>query len=146
MAKETPKEKSSNASEEKALPIPRPGTSGTENLLITNRRQASEQFIKAQRAEKAYRAKKQATLARHNYNETKAHFKESASHFKLGVKGLISVVRAIPHLIGEKREERRKQAEAKRRQRDLEKKKKLEDALARQSPDTADDKEEEAES
>lgn len=143
MAKENPKEKSSSKSEEKALPIPRPGTSGTENLLITNRRQASEQFIKAQRAEKAYRAKKHATLARHNYNETKAHFKESFSHFRLGAKGLFSVIKAIPHLVGEKREQRRKQADSKKRQRDLEKKKKLEEALARQSQDTEEDKPEE---
>lgn len=140
MARETPSEKSF---EEKPLPVPRPGTSGTENLLITNRRQASEQFIKAQRAEKAYRAKKHASLARHNYNETKAHFRESFSHLKLGVRGLFSVIKAIPHLIGEKQESRRKAADAKKRQRDLEKKKKLEEALARQSPENEDDKSEE---
>jgi hypothetical protein len=144
MAKETPKEKSSsNASDEKPLPLVRPGTSGTENLLITNRRQASEQFMKAQRAEKAYRAKKHATLARHNYNETKAHFKEAFSHFKQGFRGLFSVVSAIPHLVGEKREQRRKAAEAKKRQRDLEKKKKLEEALARQSQESEEGKAEE---
>ncbi|KAH6659811.1 hypothetical protein BKA67DRAFT_653024 [Truncatella angustata] len=141
MAKETSLKKNAKVSEsEKPLPLPRPGTSGTENLLITNRRQASEQYIKAQRAEKAYRAKKHATLARYNYNETKAHFKESFSHFKQGVKGLVSVVKAVPHLIGEKREQRRKQADTKKRQRDLEKKKKLDEALARQSQDAEEDR------
>lgn len=140
MARETP---SVRSFEEKPLPTPRPGTSGTENLLITNRRQASEQFIKAQRAEKAYRAKKHATLARHSYNDAKAHFSESFTHLKLGVRGMFSVVRAIPHLIGEKREARQKTADTKKRQRDLEKKKRLETALARQSQETEDDRLEE---
>ncbi|KAI0132161.1 hypothetical protein BJ170DRAFT_592136 [Xylariales sp. AK1849] len=130
--------------EEKPLPTPRPGTSGTENLLITNRRQASEQFVKAQRAEKAYRAKKHASLARHNYNDTKTHFKESFSHFRLGMNGLFSIVKATPYLIGEKREDRRKRAETTKRQRDLEKKKKLEEVLARDSTASEDDKPEES--
>lgn len=121
-----------DGADEKDLPK-RPGTSGTENLLITNRRTASEQLQKAQRAERAYRAKKHASLARTNYNETKTHFKEAFSHFGSGFKGLFSVIRAIPYLIGEKREARRKNTDAKKRQRDLEKKKKLEEALARQS-------------
>ncbi|KAK6827874.1 hypothetical protein PG990_009514 [Apiospora arundinis] len=117
---------------EKPLPTPRPGTSGTENVLITNRRQASEQFQKAQRAEKAYRAKKHATAARENYNETKAHFAEARTHFAQGCKGIFAVVRAVPYLVSEKREARRRARDAARRQRDLERKKKLEEALARQ--------------
>ena len=40
---------------EKQKPGKRPGTSGTENLLITNRRAASEQLARAQRAEQTYR-------------------------------------------------------------------------------------------
>ncbi|KAH8681133.1 hypothetical protein BX600DRAFT_429104 [Xylariales sp. PMI_506] len=123
--------------EEKALP--RPGTSGTENLLITTRRQASEQFAKAHRAEKAYRAKKRAELARNNYTETKDHFKSAFKHFGLGFKGIFSVVAAVPYIIGEKREKRRKKSEAAKRQRDLEKKKKLEEALARNSVATEDE-------
>lgn len=138
------KAKDGASDSEKPLPIPRPGTSGTENLLITNRRQASEQFAKAQRAEKAYRAKKHATLARHNYNDTKSHFKESFLQFRLGVKGIFSVIRAVPYIMGEKREARRRKGETAQRQRDLEKKKKLEEALARQSMQSEDDKSEEA--
>ncbi|KAK8106237.1 uncharacterized protein PG998_003297 [Apiospora kogelbergensis] len=117
---------------EKPLPTPRPGTSGTENLLITNRRQASEQFQKAHRAEKAYRAKKHATAARENYNETKAHFSEARSHFAQGCRGVFTVIRAVPYLLSEKREARRRARDQARRQRDLERKKKLEEALARQ--------------
>ncbi|KAK8051270.1 hypothetical protein PG993_002655 [Apiospora rasikravindrae] len=125
---------------EKPLPTPRPGTSGTENLLITNRRQASEQFQKAARAEKAYRAKKHATAARANYNETKAHFKEARTHFAQGCKGVFSVVRAIPYLVSEKKEARRRARDTARRQRDLERKKKLEEALARQHTVDDDDR------
>ncbi|ORY62954.1 uncharacterized protein BCR38DRAFT_345436 [Pseudomassariella vexata] len=125
---------------EKALPT-RPGTSGTEHLLITNRRQASEQFVKAQRAEKAYRAKKHASLAKYNYADTKGHFKESFTHCGLGMKGLVSVIRAVPYLIRDKREKRRQKAELAKRQRDLERKKKLEEELARQEVDDDADEE-----
>ncbi|KAK8042729.1 hypothetical protein PG994_013212 [Apiospora phragmitis] len=125
---------------EKPLPTPRPGTSGTENVLITNRRQASEQFQKAARAEKAYRAKKHATAARANYNETKAHFKEARAHFARGCKGIFTVVRAVPYLVSEKQEARRRARDQARRQRDLERKKKLEEALARQNTVDDDDR------
>ncbi|ETS82591.1 hypothetical protein PFICI_04467 [Pestalotiopsis fici W106-1] len=134
----------SSPDDEKPLPLKRPGTSGTENLLITNRRQASEQYLKAQRAEKAYRSKKHATRARESYNETKTHFREAFSHFGQGFKGIFSVIKAIPYLVGEKREQRRKAADSKKRQRDMERKKKLEEALARQShEDDGEDQDEE---
>ncbi|KAH9887759.1 hypothetical protein F4778DRAFT_786134 [Xylariomycetidae sp. FL2044] len=140
MAKETSKGAESAA--EKPLPLPkRPGTSGTENLLITNRRQASENFARAQRAEKAYRAKKHASLARQRLDETKGHFREALSHLKQGFGGLLSVVKAVPYLVGEKREARRRKAEARRRQRHLEQKKKLEEELARQSTTSTDEDE-----
>lgn len=124
---------------EKPLPLKRPGTSGTENMLMTTRREASEQFAKAQKAERAYRSKKQATLARQNYNETKEHFREGFSHLGQGIKGIFAVLMSIPYLISEKREQRRKAGDAKRRQRDLERKKKLEEALARQAEEAGDD-------
>lgn len=120
----------------------RPGTSGTENLLITSRRQASEQYIKAQRAEKAYRSKKHATLARHNYNETKGHFKEAGSHFILALKGTMSVIKGVPHLFGEKQEDRRRKAEAKKRERHMEQKKKLEEALAKEAGENEEEEDE----
>ncbi|KAI1342319.1 hypothetical protein F5Y15DRAFT_412830 [Xylariaceae sp. FL0016] len=142
-AKDTASVKGKAKDGEKLPEAKRPGTSGTMNNLITNRRQASENFAKAQRAEKAYRAKKQAAIARANFNETKTHFREAFSHLKLGFKGAFSVVRAVPHLVSEKREARRKQADQKKRERHLEQKKKLEEELARQS--TAGDEEEKKE-
>lgn len=116
-------------------PLARPGTSGTENLLMTNRRQASQQFQKAQRAERAYRAKKRATAARQGFNDARGHFSESLSHFKQGVKMLFRVVKSVPYIYGEKREQQRREADQKRKMRALAKKKKLEEKLAREGAD-----------
>lgn len=105
------KEKS-KGSEEPTTPTEvepkRPGTSGTENILMTSRRQAAQEFQKAQKAEQNYRSKKRATVARKNYHEAKAHFKESGHHFKLGFKMLSGAVKAIPYIFAEKKEERRR--------------------------------------
>ncbi|KAK7424504.1 hypothetical protein QQX98_000469 [Neonectria punicea] len=131
---------------DKDTPTARPGTSGTENLLMMTRKEASEQYIKAQRAERAYRSKKHATLARANYNEAKAHFRDAVSHFRLGVKGMISVTKAAPYMLGEKQEQRRRKAEAKKRERTLERKKRLEEALAKgQADEESEDKPEKSE-
>ncbi|KAF7560608.1 hypothetical protein G7046_g3533 [Stylonectria norvegica] len=119
--------------EEKPLPPPRPGTSGTEVLLVTNRRQASVRYQKAQRAEKAYRAKKRATAARHDFRDARGHFKESARHFKDGVKTVFVVVKSVPYIFGEKREERRIQADEKNKARAITKRKKLEEKLAKEA-------------
>jgi hypothetical protein len=107
---------------------------------MTNRRQAVQQFIKAERAEKAYRAKKQAKIARHNYDSTKTHFVEAFSHLKLGILGILSVFKGIPHLISERREEKRRDADAKRRLRNLEQKRKIEEALAQDSTTDGEDR------
>ncbi|RYP21786.1 hypothetical protein DL765_002011 [Monosporascus sp. GIB2] len=126
-------------------PAKRPGTSGTENLLITNRRQASEQLARARRAEEAYRARKHAALARQHYDETRSHFREAASHLRLGLRGVLAVVRGVPYLVREKREERRRKVDARQRQRALEKKRRLEEALAREESDGAGPEEKTAE-
>ncbi|KAI0484660.1 hypothetical protein GGR56DRAFT_669194 [Xylariaceae sp. FL0804] len=115
--------------------LKRPGTSGTEHLLVTNRRQASENLARATRAERAYRNRKQATLARANFEATKSHFRAVGTHLRLGCGGLLSAARAVPHLVGERRENRRRTADARRRQRHLEQKRRLEEELARQSAD-----------
>lgn len=117
--------------DEKPLPLPRPGTAGTEMLLKTNRRQASERFHKAQRAEKAYRAKKRATAARQDFKDARGHFKESLKHFKEGIKMTVGVVKSVPYIYGEKREMRRADADQKKKLKALEKRKKLEEKLAR---------------
>ncbi|KAF5666592.1 hypothetical protein FCIRC_10124 [Fusarium circinatum] len=114
-------------------PIPRPvSTCGSEHLLMTTRRQASEQYAKAAKAEKAYRTKKRAALARANYNETKTHFKEAFSHLWLALKGVFPAIKNSRYLVGERRDKRRQEAEKKKREKNLEKKKKLEEQLARE--------------
>lgn len=108
----------------------RPGTSGTENLLMSSRKQAAQEFQKAQKAEQTYRSKKRATVARRNYHDAKGHFKESSHHFKLGFKMLSGAVKAVPYIFAEKKEERRRaKATAER--------KRLEERLAK-TPDAED--------
>jgi hypothetical protein len=86
----------------------RPGTSGTENLLMTSRRQAAQEFQKAQKAEQTYRSKKRATVARKNYHDAKEHFKECGRHLRLGMKMMLGAVKSIPYIFAEKKDERRR--------------------------------------
>lgn len=108
----------------------RPGTSGTENLLMTSRRQAAQEFQKAQKAEQNYRSKKRATVARKSYHDAKEHFKECGRHLKLGIKMMFGAVKSIPYIFAEKKEERRRTRAAASR-------KKLEERLAK-TPDAED--------
>jgi hypothetical protein len=126
----------------KPLPEVRPGTAGTtgtEAFLTTNRRQASHNFQRAQRAERAYRARKRAGAARDGYREAGSHFKESGRQFWLGVRKTFGVVKSIPYVLGEKKEQRRKGAEVKRKEKAMKKKAELEERLARQAADEEDD-------
>ncbi|KFA50705.1 hypothetical protein S40293_07833 [Stachybotrys chartarum IBT 40293] len=107
---------------EKPLPEPRPGTSGTEALLVSNRRQASHQFQRAQRVERAYRARKRATAARRDYQVARDHFKEALRHLREGLVVAGRCAGALPYVVGEKR-----------RQRALARKNRLEERLARET-------------
>ncbi|KAL2153320.1 hypothetical protein VTH82DRAFT_4475 [Thermothelomyces myriococcoides] len=121
---------------EKPLPDPgsptvpqRPGTSGTEAALKMTRRQASERYRQAERAERTYRAKKRAAMTRANYADAKENFRQARSHFALGCKLLVAVVRGCPYVLREKREARRAKAEEEKRRKVLEMKRKLDEKL-----------------
>lgn len=120
----------------KALPEPelaqRPGTSGTELGLRTERRKASSALQKAQRAEQAYRARKQATSARAHMSAAKAHFKASFKSAKIGTVFFWSGVKALPGVWGEKRSAMREKREVKKRVQQAEKRKKLEEKMKRE--------------
>lgn len=109
-----------SAEEEKA----RPGTSGTEMLLVSNRREASKQLQKAQKAEQTYKAKKRASAARKDFQSARQHFKESAQHFKAGFAMIISSIKSLPYMYSDKMEDRR-------RTRAMASRKKLEERLAK---------------
>jgi hypothetical protein len=111
----------------------RPGTSGTELLLTSNRRTASENYLAAQRAEQAYKAKKRSAGARQHRTEAKVHFKQSAFHLKEGVKSSFAIVGALPWMMKGWKANKKEEKEKKARERDLEKKKKLEERLAKQA-------------
>lgn len=139
MAREPPQEAGKDASKkdaEKPLPDPnsqRPGTSGTEMALMTNRRRASEKYQQAQRAERTYVAKKRSATARAARTEAKAHFREAARHLRLALRLSVSVVKNTPYLVSERAEARRAKADEAKRTKTLEKRKRLEEALARES-------------
>jgi hypothetical protein len=114
---------------EKPLPEARPGTSGTQMLMQT-RRTAETSFQRAYRAEQAYLAKKQAAAARADVTEARTHFKEAGRHLGLGVKKSFTSFKAVPAMLKEKREATRQRAEARKRERVMEKKKKWEEVAA----------------
>ncbi|KAF2252351.1 hypothetical protein BU26DRAFT_516999 [Trematosphaeria pertusa] len=107
----------------------RPGTSGTELLLTTNRRTASAQYLAAQRAETAYKAKKRSAGARQHRADAKSHFKQSAFHLREGVRSCWGIAGAVPWMVREWKEERKTQKEKKAVERYMEKKRKLEERI-----------------
>ncbi|KAL8298503.1 hypothetical protein RB597_006705 [Gaeumannomyces tritici] len=119
--------------EEKPLPTPeRPGTSGTEMNLMTTRKQASQRLKAASQAERAYRARKRSATARANLSEAKAHLGDALGHFKTGTKLLISALGSSRYILANKAEERRAKAGESKRQAAAEKRRKLEERLAKE--------------
>ncbi|KAI0471007.1 hypothetical protein GGR56DRAFT_678287 [Xylariaceae sp. FL0804] len=106
-------------------------SSGTINVLMEKRRAASDQYADARRAEAAYLTKKNATRAREGLDDTKSHFRQALAHLGAGFRGLLDVLRALPYLLGERREQWGKRAEARRRGRAEEQRRRLEEKLAR---------------
>ncbi|KAJ4356584.1 uncharacterized protein N0V89_004619 [Didymosphaeria variabile] len=148
MAKKIPTIKPVSATDEESpkssVEPKRPGTSGTELFLTTNRRTASAQYVAAQRAENAYKAKKRSASARQHRSEAASHFKLSAHHLKESVKSCWSMVAAVPWMVREWKGNRQAENEKKAVERYMEKKKKLEDRIAKQ--EVPQDKEKEPES
>lgn len=112
--------------------LKRPGTSGTEMVLVTQRRAASAKLEQATRAERSYRAHKRSAAARANWAEAKTKWAHSARNLKGAVSLTCSVFANARYMLDEHHEEKRKQAEEKRLARAAEKRKKLDDKLAKQ--------------
>lgn len=138
MARETPKPGSSegsNPSENGAAATAepqRPGTSGTEMLLVNNRQRASVRLRDAQRKERAYKTKKRSTQARANWSQAKQHFKEGFAHNMNGVKLTWRVVSSVGYLFRAKNDKLKAEAEEKRKLRAADKQRKLEEKLRRE--------------
>ncbi|KAK4103544.1 hypothetical protein N658DRAFT_522221 [Parathielavia hyrcaniae] len=115
------------------IPHQRPGTSGTEAALKTTRRRAMENLRQAERAERAYRARKRSAVTRANYADAGDHFRQAREHFALGVRLLAAVVRGWPYVLRDKREARRVRAEERKRVRVLEMKRRLDEKLGADS-------------
>ncbi|KAF2704446.1 hypothetical protein K504DRAFT_461206 [Pleomassaria siparia CBS 279.74] len=111
----------------------RPDTAGTELLLVTDRRTASAKYLAAQRAEKAYKAKKRtAGVAKHRV-DAKAHFRQSAHHLNEGMKSSWRIVATLPWMARGWKERRVEKKELKSREKEMEKKRKSEERIARQA-------------
>lgn len=126
----------SNASESGAAAAPaeqqRPGTSGTEMLLVNNRQRASVRLRDAQRKERAYKTKKRSTQARANWTEAKQHFREGLSHNMNGARLTWRVVSSVGYLFRAKNEKLKAEAEEKRKMRAADKQRKLEEKLKKE--------------
>jgi hypothetical protein len=120
-----------DSSSEPSVEPKRPGTSGTELFLTTNRRTASEQYAAAQRAETAYKAKKRSAGARQHRSEAKEHFSQGSWHLKEGVKSCFSMVAALPWMLRDWREDRQNKNEQKAVERFEKKKLKMEGQIAK---------------
>jgi tRNA-dihydrouridine synthase len=111
--------------------LKRPGTSGTEMLLTTNRRDAKEQFASHLRAENAYKAKKRSATARQHRIDAKTHFGESFSHFWAAIKSCGSMIVSLPWVFRGWKEERQERNEAKSAEKYEKQKAKLEAKMAK---------------
>ncbi|KAF2013548.1 hypothetical protein BU24DRAFT_483315 [Aaosphaeria arxii CBS 175.79] len=107
----------------------RPTTSATENLLTSNRRTASANYIAAQRAEQAYKAKKRSAGAQVQRVEAKEHFRRAGWHLREGGRCLWGCVRAGPWVVRGWIGGWRERGERRRVERDLERKRRLEERL-----------------
>ncbi|CAI6091969.1 unnamed protein product [Clonostachys chloroleuca] len=99
-------------------------TSNTENLLVMTRREATEKLQQAQKAERTYKNRKRAGSGRESFKACKDHFKAAARELKLGFVTLFRAIKAVPNIVGDKQNERR-------RSRALASRKKLEEQLAK---------------
>ncbi|KAL5594721.1 hypothetical protein BROUX41_001636 [Berkeleyomyces rouxiae] len=109
----------------------RPGTSGTENLLMTNRRSAATQLDRAKRAEKEYVTHKRATAARTQLTEAKGHYRMAFSQLGKAVRKTLLGAKGVGYIAGEKKTVMRNKREQRQAKRAMEKKEKLEAKLAK---------------
>ncbi|CZT44093.1 uncharacterized protein RSE6_04218 [Rhynchosporium secalis] len=94
----------------------RPGTSGTELNLRSDRQKAQTSYQRAAEAEQAYRAKRRATYARKDMTAAKEHFKVAGTSIKEGTKCVISAVRAGPAILKEKQVKMREESKQKKKE------------------------------
>jgi hypothetical protein len=105
----------------------RPGTSGTEMLLVTNRKQASQHFNAAKEAERTYKTKKRSAAARTNWSDAKAHLGQSGSHFSQGISALFRAMGDSKSVVSHNMNESKAQNEEKKRVKAAEKRAKQEE-------------------
>ncbi|KAK3688440.1 hypothetical protein B0T22DRAFT_153827 [Podospora appendiculata] len=123
------------AENDKSLPdrrSRRSGTSSPDEELKAFRWQASEKLRRAQREEMTYKARMKSAAAHAESRQAKAHFREASKHLRYGLQLAVSVVKSVPYLIRDKREDRRLKADDAERQRAISHQHRLDEKLARE--------------
>ncbi|KAI5361310.1 hypothetical protein Slin14017_G080430 [Septoria linicola] len=105
-------------------PLP-PAPSTTELLLRSDREKSQTAYQRAQKAEAAYRAKKNAERARNDYKSSKSHIKTSCIELKLGIKTAFSSARSSPSVLKEKQHNAGSKKAVRRQEKEEEKRKRL---------------------
>lgn len=126
----------------------RPGTSGTENLLMTTRREAATQLKRAERAETEYVTRKRANQGRTSLSEAKSHYGQAFHHLGQAIKKTFVGIKSVRYIFGAKKSSLQRKRSKKQAKKAVAQKKKLEEKLARQQTlaaehDEEDDEEEE---
>ncbi|KAI3398022.1 hypothetical protein diail_9999 [Diaporthe ilicicola] len=127
-----PSEAGEGGAPQKAAEPQRPGTSGTEMLLVNNRQRASVRLRDAQRKERAYKTKKRSTQARANWAQAKQHFREGLAHNTEGARLAWRAVACVGYLFRAKNDRLKAEAEEKRKLRAADKQRRLEEKLRRE--------------
>ncbi|KKA26477.1 hypothetical protein TD95_003738 [Thielaviopsis punctulata] len=119
----------------------RPGTSGTENLLMMTRREAATQLKRAARAETEYVTRKRADRGRVSLSEAKSHYGQAFHHLGQGIKKTFIGIKSVRYIFGEKKSTIQQKRSKKQAKKAARQRKKLEEKLARQENLAADHEE-----
>lgn len=119
-----------------AVNIP-PAPSATELMLRGEREKSQTAYQRAQKAEAAYRAKKQAERARVDYKSSKGHLKTSCMELKLGLKTAFSSAKSSPAVLKERQHNAGNKKVVKKQEKEEEKMKKLADKMKKAEEEKA---------
>ncbi|KAM3418022.1 hypothetical protein BST61_g6232 [Cercospora zeina] len=121
---------------EEAASLP-PAPSTTELTLRGEREKSQTAYERAQKAEAAYRAKKQAERARVDYKNSKGHLKTSCVEFKKGLQTAFSSARSSPAVLKERQHNAGNRKVVKKQEREEEKLKKLAEKMKKAEEEKA---------
>ncbi|KAF2207221.1 hypothetical protein CERZMDRAFT_88787 [Cercospora zeae-maydis SCOH1-5] len=129
-------ENAENPEGEAAATLP-PAPSTTELTLRGEREKSQTAYERAQKAEAAYRAKKQAERARVDYKNSKGHLKTSCAELKKGLQTAFSSARSSPAVLKERQHNAGNRKVVKKQEKEAEKMKKLAEKMKKAEEEKA---------